>query len=244
MARGEYRTQIRERVYTAGPNDQIKVAEINPRARQSNDDYEEQLLRTRTQQIASCMFATAKKYGSISLPEIQRREFIDMTAGRIKQPEYHSRYVVALQGQDRLHAAYNKGVTVDEVAAYTRVETWRGRSSLGRIIGKKFPVITELGTPSGLILGKYHEAAAAAVHYSLIETDLETPVGLQINEEDREAVDYFTDLGFEIQSVSQTASGYGMTINMMTEQGVDRFDVQRNLESHFPFLASNGDTIA
>jgi len=242
MAWGEYRAQIRERDYQVGGGRDIRAAEINPRARYSSNDYEEWLYKTRRQQVGLCAFHAVNQHGSITMPNIARYQIREATARNIEHPKGKSRYVVALQGTDALLASSDAPNT-DAVAAYARVETWRRGRGLGRMLGKQFPVLTELYTPDGYTRRQYHQAVAAVVHYSLTQADMEAPVGLRIAEADREGVAYFETIGFEARSVSEAANGYGMSVDMMTDPYRDRFDIQQALEAQYPFLASEAGTI-
>lgn len=234
----DYRAEVRRRDYESRSARRISLVELNPVARHSADDYEEWLLKTRVQQVGLCAFYAADAHDLVTMPGIQRRHIQETTANELKRPKRGLRYVVALQGEDALLASRGAQNT-EAVAAYARVEMWSTRRGLGKVFGQKFPMLSEFNTADGHLAGRFKPVAAATLHYSVIESEMEAPVGLQIAEADREGVAYFENHGFEANGIMPAASGYGMNVHMITAPGVDRLDVQRSLEAEFPFLAAN-----
>jgi|GEM_PF-2072592 len=245
MAWDKYDAQRREIRYGNKFFQDLAVAELNPRASKTADEYEELLLKTRSTQVAQCAVQSwrCRRIGttsSVFLPDMERNNanaFADWRRrtqyNDIVHPEQSSRYIVALHGTDpEVRTHDNRKVT-----AYARVESWRSNKGFGRFFGAHFPMITELESLDGSMTGRYAEDVAAVVSSALTESPSTAQAGVRVYTKDEAAIEFFGSLGFTPRGQNQVEGYAGAwTIDMVTAPDVSRVEVQYGLAERFPIL--------
>lgn len=244
MAYDKYNAQRREIRYGTRFFNDLAVAELNPRASETADQYQELLLRTRSAQIAHCAMQSWRSRRVRSRPEmrdIERQNANDFGAmrfrtqyDRVANPRQKSRYIVALHGVDESLRVQDKR----RVTAYARVESWRANKGFGRFFGARFPMITELESVNGeLVGGKYAEDVAAVVSHALTESPSDAQAGLRVYEQDQTAIAFFQELGMSQRGHNQVEGYAGAwTVDMVTDPDVTRVQFQQELAERFPIL--------